>query len=383
MPYPSRQGTQAAVHAMLAALVDDGRDAQLLCYGEGAGPIDASYQVHRVAAAPGEERFRSGPSLRKLLSDGRLVPAVRKLRRRLPSETIVVAHHVEAAAACLIARVRPLVFFAHTSLEPELPTYAPPLAAPFLARAGRAVDLGLSVRADAVAAVAPSLAEALRSSSSAEVSYVPVPWPVPEPARPGERSEGRACTGIDDTADVVLYAGNLDGYQGWEDVIDALALVAVRRERVQLLLATDSDPAPALRRAANRGVAQRLHVAALGDERIRRRLHAAADVVVVPRRTAGGLPIKLLDALAREAPVVCTRRATAGLDLRDGAVVVADDDPNAIAGGLDIAFAAADALAATGRRGRDYVSKAHCAERFLTALDRVLEAARQRAPSQA
>lgn len=46
--------------------------------------------------------------------------------------------------------------------------------------------------------------------------------------------------------------------------------------------------------------------------------YASADVVVVPLRVGAGTRIKLLEAFARDVPVVATRAAAAGLDVVDG-----------------------------------------------------------------
>ncbi len=371
MPFPTPQGTQAAVRAMLDVLAGIGRPTHLLCYARGAAPIEPAFELHRVRDLPGRDRFRSGPSLRKVAEDALLARALRGLRGRLAPDA-VVAHHVEAAAACVAARVRPFVFVAHTDLGPELPTYAPRALAGVLSRAGNAVDRALSAKARAVAAIAPALRDVLEERTGREVRYLPVPWPVPPAAGTDERLAARARLSLSDADDVLLYAGNLDAYQGWELVVDALAVVATRRPRAKLLVATASDPEPLLSRARERGLVERVRLASLAGEAERRAVHAAADVALVPRRTPGGLPIKLLDALARGVPTVCAARATAGLDLRGAAMIATDDDADALASGALITLGAPDAARELGARGRAYVVIDHAPERFVAAFDSLL-----------
>jgi glycosyltransferase involved in cell wall biosynthesis len=77
--------------------------------------------------------------------------------------------------------------------------------------------------------------------------------------------------------------------------------------------------------------------APLASEHDRAVAHAAADVALVPRLASGGLPIKLLEALARDVPVVANRRALAGLPLTPRAdllAVVPDDSLEALADGM-------------------------------------------------
>ena len=59
--------------------------------------------------------------------------------------------------------------------------------------------------------------------------------------------------------------------------------------------------------------------------------YAGADVVVVPLREGAGTRIKVLEAFAFERPVVATRAAVAGLDVRDGESVALADDAKALA----------------------------------------------------
>lgn len=383
MPFPSHQGTQAAVRAMVDVLAGIGRDTHLLTYAHGAFPIDPAFVLHRVPDFPRVRSLRSGPSIGKVALDVAMVRALRRLHGELAPD-VVVAHHVEAATAALAARVRPLVFVAHTALGPELPTYAPPPLAEPLARVGDAADRALVTRAGASCAVSPMLRDRLIQTSGAGVTYVPVPWPVPAERTADERARGRRRHRLTDRDEVILYAGNLDRYQGWEDVLDAFASLASSRPDARLLVATESDPTPLHDRALAAGIGHRVRIARLDGEEARRELHAAADVAAVPRRAMGGVSIKLLDALARGVPTVTTARAAAGLDLRGSAVVVADDDPDAIATGVRIALSAPDAAGRLGTLARAYVATDHAPARFAGALDEAIDRARDaglRAPS--
>jgi glycosyltransferase involved in cell wall biosynthesis len=196
---------------------------------------------------------------------------------------------------------------------------------------------------------------------------------VPEPIRARERAESRLGLGVGQRAKLALYAGNLDAYQGVEMLPRALAALRRRGLSLQLLLATQSDSSAFARSCQLLGVPLR-HVA-LGDERVRRQVHAAADLVVVPRLVPGGLPIKLLDALARGVPCAITPSARAGL-LLDGAVECAQaDDAAALAVAMERLLSTPERRATLAAAGRAYVAREHSAPRFLRALDRVLSRA--------
>ncbi len=367
MPFPSVQGTQAAVRAMLDAEHAAGRSPALLSYAHGADEAAATpppWPHHRIRDLVRDRSLRSGPSWRKVVEDAQLGVALGRL-----APPRVVAHHVEAAAAAMLARVPEVVFFAHTALGPELPSYLPAWAAPLAGRAGEALDLALARRAWRVAAISPWLADHLGRAAGREVRHVPVPWVCPPPIeRPDERDQARARLGLDAREPVVLYAGNLDAYQGLEVMAAAFLAVIRRRPDARLLVATTSDPAPLERLLWPSGAAARTRFAPLDDEPDRRVAHAAADLAWVPRGAPGGLPMKLLDALARGVPTVTSRRAQAGLDLGGVATVVADDDAEALAAGALLTIEGREAALRAGARGRAWIEEHHAPARYLAAL---------------
>ncbi len=367
MPFPSVQGTQAAVRAMIEAEHTRALAPELLTYAHAGYELSVPWPIHRIANLTRDRSLRSGPSWRKVVADAQLAVAARRILGRVRPD-VVIAHHVEAAAAALTARARPLVFVAHTALGPELPAYLPARAKALASRAGEALDVTLIRKADAVGAVSPQLAERLSAAASREVTYLPVPWSVPPSIEPSERAKARTRFGIAPTAPILLYAGNLDAYQGVDVLARAFAVLRERRPDARLLIATASEPGPLEQALWSLGCANSVTFAPLTDEPDRRVAHAAADAVCVPRKIEGGLPIKLLDALARGVPTVVTRRATAGLPLEGAALVAADDDPEALAAAALIAVGAREASADLGRRGVDYVREHHGPDRYVEAM---------------
>lgn len=367
LPFPSHQGTQAALDAMLRAWSASGRSAHLLTYAHGASTPDPPYSIHRVPDFPKVRSLRSGPSWGKVALDARCVTSTRALARRLCPNAIL-AHHIEAAVTALIADVAPVYYVAHTSLTHELPVYFPRLPRQAVSAAGRAAERWVCARAEGVAAVAPSLANLLPNAR-----HVPVPWPSAVDRPP--KDEARAALDLPANARLCLYAGNLDRYQGWEHLLDAVARLRLVEKRARLLIATESDTGPARRAARLLGIAEALDFRGLSSEHARRRVHAAADVAWVPRRTEGGLPIKMLDAFARGVPVVAMERATAGLPVGDACSVVPNDDPNALAEASRRVFGDSVAANKTRDRASDYLAAHHSASRYVDAMQDWLGAA--------
>lgn len=372
MPFPTVQGTQAAVRAMIEAEHEAGRQPALLTYAHAGYELTPAWPIHRVRDLSRDRSLRSGPSLRKLASDAQLALKAARLGRKLRPSTFI-AHHVEAAAAVLAARLEPFVFVAHTALGPELPTYLPQRFGALAAKAGDALDVALARRASRTLAVSPQLAERLAEASGRPVRYLPVPWTIPPPIEPGEREKARTRFGFGPLEPVLLYAGNLDAYQGVERLAQAFAIVTSRRPEARLLIATTSANDAFERALWSLGCKDRVTFAPLADEPDRRVAHAAADVACIPREAAGGLPIKLLDALARGVPTVATRRATAGLALEGAAMVVGDDDPEALAAAALLTIEARESMRERAQRGIEYVRREHSPQRYLEALDAALQ----------
>jgi glycosyltransferase involved in cell wall biosynthesis len=353
---------------MLEASTRVGRPSHLLAYAHAAYELDTPYEIHRIPNFPEVRSVRSGPSWGKVALDARCIIETRRLVRRLEPSAII-AHHIEAAIAALAARVAPVYYVAHTSLERELPVYMSRVPARPVRSVARRLEEQVCERATGVAAVAPALATLLGDG----VRYLPVPWSSSAASDRAPRHEARLALGIAPDAQLCLYAGNLDPYQGWEDLVEAISVLRRSHRKARLLVATASDPTPARQYAERLGVADAVAFSALGSERARMLAHAASDLAWVPRRTLGGLPVKMLDAFARDLPVVAMRRATAGLSLGSVCRIVSDDDPDALAAAANVLFEDERAANALRDRARRYLSVHHSVEWFSTALRHLLE----------
>ncbi|MBC7172323.1 MAG: glycosyltransferase, partial [Polyangiaceae bacterium] len=160
MPFPSPQGTQAAVHAMLGALAAAREASELLVYGSGAEGARCAYPVHRLPSLPFGRSLRSGPSVGKVALDAAMVARAAALYDRIGAG-LVIAHNVEAALVAAAAR-RPFAYFAHTAMDVELPFYARPSLGRAAAVLGSTLDSIACQQARAVASISPSLADHLR-----------------------------------------------------------------------------------------------------------------------------------------------------------------------------------------------------------------------------
>lgn len=337
------------MHAGLEALVDAGHEPHLLSYDAGDPGVRTTgprYEHHRLGVSMGVRSLRSGPSLSKLVLDALMIARVRGLAARLGA--LVVAHNVEAAWVARAARLPSWVYIAHTRFDTELPTYFSTRHSTWLSRAGMWLDRGASM-AVPVGAVSPALA------AHFDGEFIPPAWPVIAGITAGEQRLAREALGV--SGPTVLYAGNLDGYQGWPRIVDAAA-------GATLVVATQSSPDALTRRCAERSVD--LRVVPLRTEDDRRRAYACADVALVPREAEGGLPVKLIDAMARGVVVAAEPRALAGLHI-DGVRV----GPLARAVTSLVDLSESERRART-EQSRHWVQTHACPRAFVEAFERVM-----------
>ena len=360
LPFPSSQGTQAAllayVNASAREAAQQGRQVGLVTYAEGDGrTLLLPNVVHQRSIAPiANASLRSGPSLAKVAEDVFLIRAVRRMHAEK-----TVAHHIEAGLACIAARL-PFTWVMHTALGPELPLYAPtrPRLAPWLSWAGESLDAFVAKRAERILAVSPFLATRASARFQREVGVLAIPWSSAEAVSVEERAQARAALGFEEGDVVLLYAGNLDHYQGLDVALKAFAQITREAPHARWLIATESDATALRREAASLGVLGQLVFAPLADDAARRTAHVAADIALVPRRLEAGVSVKLLEAFAHALPTVAVRASTGGFAMDDAARLVADNAEELATATLAL-VRSVEARGELGARGLHYLQAHH------------------------
>jgi glycosyltransferase involved in cell wall biosynthesis len=241
----------------------------------------------------------------------------------------VLAHNAEAALVALALRARlrlPVLYVAHTLWAEELPTWLPAALAAPARRLGAALDAALARRADAVQVLSEAAEHALAPVARGPLALLP-PGHAPEPApEPAEVAAAAARHGLAPEG-YALYAGNLDRYQE----VALLDAAAARGPGLPLVVVTHA--APALRLS-------HLRVIEAATVQEVRALVQGAALTPLPRRSRGGFPMKLLDAMAAGRAIVARRGVAGALVHAESAWLLADD------AGPDELAAAIRALAA-------------------------------------
>jgi len=314
LPFPTSQGSQVLVHAMAQSLSVLGCDVHLLTYGYGESRVDTNYRHHTAGGWVPTRKLRAGPSFWKPILDSIIAKKWLGLARDIKAD-ILHAVNYEAVLAGLWVRRRysaPLVASVHGVLDEELPFYfRSRFARGFARKFGLWFTTNWLSRADSVLTLNPRDAARLVELGLPEDKIF---WHYPSVEMTGDipnRPESRAVLGWRDEK-VVLYAGNLDRYQGLDALFSAFRKLARRHGEVALAVATTSDPGP-VRRALS-GVSGRVHILSTHDFEEIKRAIVACDAFVVARPVEYGFPIKLLNALALGAPVVINKSCAYGVE---------------------------------------------------------------------
>ena len=150
-----------------------------------------------------------------------------------------------------------------------------------------------------------------------------------------------ACLGLDLPADAraIVAVGRLVDKKGFVHLVDAVPRILERVPEARIVIGGGGPlEEPLRRRAAERGVADRvLFTGGLSHDRVLALL-AAAEVVVMPsvrdpRGNVDGLPIVVLEAMAAGRPVVATDVSGIPMAIEHGrtGLLVPERDPGALA----------------------------------------------------
>ena len=162
----------------------------------------------------------------------------------------------------------------------------------------------------------------------------------------------------------ILYVGRLVPEKGQAVLLEAVAALADRGEKVELVLAGEGPLRPELERAAARlGVAERVSfLGAVGQEEIHD-LYERAAVFCLPS-FAEGVPVVLMEAMSMGGPVVTTRIAGIPELIENGrsGLLVAPGRPDELADSISRLIGDDDLRHELGCQGREAVLRGFDAE---------------------
>ncbi|MBX7258461.1 MAG: glycosyltransferase family 4 protein [Candidatus Hydrogenedentes bacterium] len=350
-PFPVPQGSQVFLKDTALTLQSHGYEVHLVVYGYGESEEDFGLQVHRSTRVPGARRTQAGPSLHKPLLDLLLVRTLRRVMRR-HSIDVVLAHNYEGLLVALAARARAIVYQAHNAMVDELPHFLPfGRIAEFV---GRRLDRTFPRLAQHVVAPHAGLGSYLMACgcTPARVSVLT------PPANAGWFSDPI----VSETPPPVVYTGNLDSYQNVAFLDHVIARVREQMPETRLLVATNDK-----RHVPHAEIIRTPDFDAL------KQVLSRDCVVVCPRVSWSGYPIKLLNAMAAGRAIVACRSAAHPLDHGHTGLIVDDNDEAAFGDAVVELLRSSEKRLALGMAARERVRTAHTPQAFAEALERIFE----------
>jgi 1,2-diacylglycerol 3-alpha-glucosyltransferase len=346
-PYPHSRGSQMLLRQLEVGLRGRGHEVTVFAHAPGASAAPV-FGIRRVG--------------RDLQLGGRLFAALRR-----GAIDVIHAHNYEAALVAIpLGRGLgvPVVFHAHASYRDELPHYAGRRWRGVARWVGAQLDRYVPRAAAAVVAVTPMLAGVLAAHGAPDgrVTHIPPSLPSDEPAAP---------VTLPEDPNLVVYVGNLDGYQNLPMLWAAFAQVRQWRPAARLLVATDVALSATPGWPAMAGLDVNWGV---GVDAARRAI-ARAAVVVLPRTDGTGFPMKLLNYLAAGKAIVACAGSAHGLQPGSEALIVPDGAIDAFANAIEQALSDEPLrrrLGAAARRRFDANAPAAALERIESIYRRVL-----------
>ena len=313
---------------MVEALTSRGYEVVVLAFPEGEDVTGPNLRTIRLPVIPGLRGIRPGFSLKKLAYDVVLFLRAARLLRR---ERWDVVHAVEESAFLAIVLKWlfgvPYIFDMHSSVARQMQERFPVLSA-----VGGIIDAFERTavrRSCGVIAVSPLIRERVRGFDAEKpVVCVEDAAVLNGDGPPGEEllreTIGRA-------GPIVLYIGNLEGYQGIDLVLESWPHALAGQPDAQLVLIgglpEDIDRYGA--RARELGIAHATHFLGPRPVSLLGWYLRQADILVSPRTKGHNTSMKLYSYLAAGRPVVATRLPTHTQVLSDDVAVLAATEPPA------------------------------------------------------
>lgn len=306
-PFPTSQGSQVLIRELSEALVRRGHELHIVTYHFGENHPCPGLNIHRIPELFPYSKFRSGPSFRKLVLDLLLAAKLDQVVRQQGIQ-LIHCHNYEAPVAAfpvrLLRRV-PIVYHSHNTMSDEFYTYFR-LKIPQIAARGIAhlMDRFIPRYTDFVIAINRKVADFLieMGTSPKKVKYIPPGIDFGDPVEEVKtdlRNEFELGTGP-----LIIYAGNLDGYQRIDLLLDALKQVTDKYENVKLAVITGSSTQQLVEDAVSRKVRDSLRIIPNPGFSTIKEVFALGIMAVNPRISWSGFPIKLLNYMAAGLPVV-------------------------------------------------------------------------------
>jgi glycosyltransferase involved in cell wall biosynthesis len=331
-PFYQERGTPIAIRMLVETLCCQGHAVDVLTYHEGMDLEIEGLRILRTPRLPGVRNIPIGISWRKLVCDLLLCG---KLLALTLTHRYDVIHAVEESvfpAVLLRPFARARVVYDMDSMLGDQLVAKWRLLRP-VAGLLRVVERATIRRVDAVFAVCPDIATHVAAEAPGVPVFLIEDVAVPSQGAAGKVQRLRESLGIRGT--LALYVGNLQRYQGVEQLIRGMALLPPQSP-VTLVLIGGAPGDVARLRAVVRQLQLQDRVWLLGPRPLAHLsdLLSQADVLVSPRWRGNNTPMKIYSYMQSGTAILATRIRSHTQVLDDECAYLVDTGPEGLAQGL-------------------------------------------------
>ncbi len=361
-PFPTSQGSQVLIRELSEALAHRGHNVHVVTYHFGGSQPCPGFEIHRIPELFPYNKFRSGPEIRKPLLDLLLARKLDEVVRRKNIQ-IIHCHNYEAPVAAFPVRFLrkiPIVYHSHNTMSDEFYTYFRLRIPQALARgAAFLMDKFIPKWADYTIAINRQVAGFLMEMGTppSRIKFIP---PGIDYGAPVESPDQSLRSEFDlGEGPLILYAGNLDGYQRLDLLLDGLPQVFTQYTDAKLVVMTSSDPGPLLDNVARRGFGDNVAVIQNPSFPLTKEIMVLGSLAVNPRISWSGYPIKLLNYMAAGLPVVAFEGAAPPTVHRLNGLLAPAGDSQVFGWHITELLENPDAAREMGEVARETVVRAH------------------------
>ncbi len=343
-PFFSPRGTPISIYFRLKALSDLGHSVDLITYPSGTDVMLKNLNIHRVPNLFLIRRIRIGPSLGKIPLDFLLfIKAVLRMRK---SRYDLIYTHEEASWLGVIlakAHLLPHLYDMHSSLPDQMDQHEHEhlrwLRKPFLWLESFSLK-----NAAAVLVISPELLRYVREKGFGDKAVLMENFVYfKEQEGIKDRRQKIRNDLAPDGEKIILYSGNFRPYQGLRLLLEAAAEIDTTDVVFVLMGSRGKDGERTRKRAERLNIIQKVRfIEEVPPDRIPDYL-SAADVLVSPRLTGHGIPLKIYSYLRSGTPIVATRITAHTQILDEQTAILVDPDRDHLAEGLSFALSQPEA----------------------------------------
>jgi glycosyltransferase involved in cell wall biosynthesis len=368
-PFFEPRGTPFSEYHRIRALLELGHTVDLVTYPFGRDVSLPGLRVFRCLRPPFIREVRIGPSLAKIPLDFTLT--LTAVRRAVTERYDAVHSHEEGSIIGVILASMlglPHLYDMHSSLPQQLTNFEFSRSRA-LTRVFAWMERFVVRRSRVVVVICPHLEQIVHDIEPGipAVLIENAPGSGDAPVA-GSGARIRTELGLAADAEVVLYTGTFEAYQGLDLLFSAARHVIAERPGARFVLAGGrvDQIAAARARAKDAGIAEAVVFAGQRPAEDIPLFLDAADVLVSPRSTGTNTPLKIYQYLRSGRPIVATRLLTHTQVLDDEVAILTAATAEGFAAGIVLALTDTDRARAVGDRARHLADTKYSYEVYLT-----------------